>query len=121
MTFRETMTLYYEGEIPSLYDAPEPSDGLPTAEQFFDTCRELQSDWMGLIIDGGYDSTNEGLEVFWMLAFGHTYAAFPTLDSYYRWEGKDEKRPMEKARQIENHFYEREHIKYMLNNKYGEE
>jgi len=120
-TLLETMLLYYEGEIDTLYDVPPPSEGLPDAERFFEVCKALQSDWRALIVDGGYYTTPEGLDVWWMLAFGHTYAAFPELDSYYRWEGNDEQKPIDKANAIENHFYEQEHLRHLLANRFGRE
>lgn len=121
MTLKETLRLYYEGEVPSLYEAPTPYEGLPDADTFFATCKELQDDWRGLITDGGYYATESGLEVWWMLAFGCVYAALPELDAYYRWAGNDEQKPVDKAHQIEHHFWEREEERHRLNDKYGEE
>ena len=121
MTLKETLKLYYEGEIfPSLYNAPTPFEGLPDADTFFSSCKEIESDWRGLV-DGGYYATPEGLDVWWMLAFGCVYAAFPEIDCYYRWAGNDEQKPIDKAHEIENYYWEQEDIKHRLSNRFGRE
>lgn len=115
---RETLHAFYNSEINDLQNAPLPSEGLPEAEHFFDTCKALQPDWRGLIADGGYYATPGGLEVWWVYAFGHTYVAFPELDAYYRWKGISDKNPIEKAGQIESYYWEAEVRERIANNNY---
>ena len=121
MTLKETMALYFEGNLPSLYGMEAPSDGLPTPEKFFEVCKQLEEDWNALVYDGGFYRTNEGLEVWWLYAFGHTYAAFPELDSYYRWKGSDQEKPISKAHSIEGFFWEQQDMCYRLSGRYGRE